>query len=92
MCRTHEQVAVLSPPPKVITSFIVRIVQDSPEGESSGSPPRWRGVVRHLQTGREQHFLDVSDAALFIAEFVPKVENSPPRPAEGAKPEPSAGP
>jgi hypothetical protein len=49
-------------------------VQDGPEA----SPPRWRGGVRHLQSEREQHFLDVSDAALFIAEFVPKVEASPP--------------
>ncbi len=75
----------MSPPPKVITSFIIRIVQDSPEGEASGSPPRWRGIVRHLQSGREQHFLDVSDVALFIAEFVPKVETSPPpHPPEGS--------
>lgn len=73
---------VLSPPPKVITSFIVRIVQDSLEGEPTGSAPRWRGIVRHLQSGREQNFLDVSEVALFIAEFVPKVE--PPLPSEGS--------
>lgn len=81
----------MSPSPKVITSFIIRIVQDSSEGEASASPPRWRGVVRHLQSGREQHFLDVSDVALFIAEFIPKMEPSPPRPPEGAKPAPSGG-
>ena len=87
MSNTHKQVAVLSPPPKVITSFIIRIVQDSPEGEAAGFPPRWRDVVRHLQSGREQNFLDVSDVALFIAEFVPKVEISPPpHPPEGLKP------
>lgn len=70
--------AVLSPSPKVITSFIVRIVQDNAASGEAATPLRWRGIVRHLQSGREQNFLDVSEAALFIAEFIPRVEPPPP--------------
>jgi len=69
-----EKVAALTSPARVITSFIVRIVQDSPEGEAHALPPRWHGIVRHLQSGREYHFLDVNELALFIAEYIPKVE------------------
>ncbi|MGH2544483.1 MAG: hypothetical protein ACRDIB_16955 [Ardenticatenaceae bacterium] len=60
------------PPPRVITSFIVRIVEESAPG--GPAPHSWRGIVRHLQSGREQNFLDVSDVALYIAEFIPHVE------------------
>lgn len=51
---------------KTISLFIVRIVQE----EAVNMRPSWRGVVRHLQSGRELHFLDLNDIAPFIAGFL----------------------
>ncbi len=60
----------LSASVKTISLFIVRIVQEGGPDEAVNVRPPWRGVVRHLQSGRELHFLDLNDIAPFIAGFL----------------------
>jgi len=61
---------LLSATAKTISLFIVRIVQEGGPDETVNVRPSWRGVVRHLQSGRELHFLDLNDIAPFIAGFL----------------------
>lgn len=55
---------------KTISLFLVRIVQEHSTEEAGNGRPPWRGVVRHLQSGHELHFLDLNDIVPFIAGFL----------------------
>lgn len=53
-----------------VTSFVIRFKQELP-GKAAVSP--WRGLIRHVQTSEEIHFLQIEDALGFMAQFV-KIE------------------
>lgn len=61
-------------PARTVSLFIVRIVQEPDSGQTTDARFPWRGLVRHLQSGREQHFRDLRDMVTFIAEFLPAGE------------------
>ncbi len=70
------------PPSKNVISFVVRFVQgiESVPGSTGGSGAGWRGLVRHIQSGEEVHFLRLEEVTEFMRRFVPV--NEPPRQAE----------
>ncbi len=51
----------------LIASFILRFTQES--GPSPSSRP-WYGVIRHVQSKEEVHFVHVEEALEFIARYV----------------------
>lgn len=48
-----------------VTSFVLRFTQ-----ESEAPPTAWRGLIRHIQTDQEIHFVRIEDALQFIAQFI----------------------
>ncbi len=66
---------------KVITSFMLRFVRETEvEVENSGTyvtaapsganPPGWRGVIKHIQSGAEQHFTTLVEAETFMKKYI----------------------
>lgn len=60
-----------------LVSFVVRFVgEDSPTAADGLSPaePRltrdWHGVIRHVQSNTERHFIHWSEAMAFMAQYV----------------------
>ena len=53
----------------MIASFILRFTQEQPSHTRS-AVGAWRGVIRHVQTEEEIHFLRILDALAFIARYV----------------------
>ena len=52
-----------------LVSFVLRFVYDQPPGETTASAARWHGVVRHVQSNEELHFIRWADAVAFIERF-----------------------
>ena len=68
-------IAMDSPLPPNISSFVIRFVVDNAAGEQSHLP--YRGAIRHIQTDEEMHFSNWEEAVSFIRRFVPlDTENS----------------
>jgi hypothetical protein len=64
-----------------LVSFVLRFVTDQPADDFSGgtgapAPSAWRGVIRHVQSNEERHFLRWADAVAFISRFVPVEEST----------------
>lgn len=55
----------------VISSFVIRFVVDPAPRETPGSPPAYRGAIRHVQSDEEIHFDNWAEAVAFIRRFVP---------------------
>lgn len=62
---------------RVITSFMLRFVREAEElpGDEAEieEPPggsKWRGVVKHIQSGAEQHFSTLAEAESFIKKYI----------------------
>ncbi len=66
---------------RVITSFMLRFVRETeaaPElsdltpapGPVESPPDAWRGVVKHIQSGAEQHFTSMEEAQSFINKYI----------------------
>jgi hypothetical protein len=66
-----------------VASFVVRFVQETVDNadRSSGrqhpseattdfSQAGWHGVIKHVQTGTEQHFTDLAGAIIFMTRYV----------------------
>jgi hypothetical protein len=60
-------VAMDTPTPPTISSFVIRFVTDPGTGS-------YRGEIRHIQTNDEIHFDDWQDAVAFIQRYVPLEE------------------
>lgn len=56
-------------PEATVTSFILRFTQEH-LSEIESSADAWRGVIRHVQTGEQTHFIQMEDALAFIARYV----------------------
>ncbi len=54
-------------PEATIASFILRFTQEQP---SAGEGAPWRGVIRHVQSNEQAHFVRIEDALAFIAHYV----------------------
>ena len=54
------------PPETHLVSFVLRFVYDQPPGAPAA---RWHGVVRHVQSNEELHFIRWADAVTFIERF-----------------------
>ena len=55
-------------PDSQLVSFVLRFVCEAP---AAGQPAeRWRGMVRHVQSDDEQHFVRWADAVLFMEQYV----------------------
>ena len=68
-------IAMDSPLPPNISSFVIRFVVDSAAGGQIHPP--YRGAIRHIQTDEEMHFSNWEEAVSFIRRFVPlDTENS----------------
>ena len=52
----------------LITSFILRFVQDQPGRDVEVHP--YRGAIRHIQSDKEVQFAHWKDAEEFIRQFV----------------------
>jgi len=52
------------PPTPSASTFVVRFWQ-----EWSAAGPRWRGQIRHMQSGQSAAFLDLGDMLDFIHSF-----------------------
>ena len=59
------------PPQTNITSFVLRFVQET-SIDATTQPPQtdWHGIIKHVQTNNEQHFMDFADAIAFIAKYI----------------------
>ena len=57
----------------IIYSFIIRFVVENPPGTGK-KQPAYRGAIRHIQSARELHFHEWSEAVEFMRRFVP-IEN-----------------
>jgi hypothetical protein len=66
-CYTASMVTKVSSDSPRVESFVLRFVQDAPNGGASG----WHAVVVHVQTNEEKTFSDFADAVAFIARYVP---------------------
>ncbi len=67
--------------PKLV-SFVLRFVYEgAPEGDA-GEPaaPTWHGVIRHVQSSAERHFVRWEEAMGFIGEYV-EIEGKDQRPS-----------
>lgn len=52
-----------------LVSFVLRFVYDqSPDGPT-GPVTHWHGIVRHVQSNEELHFIRWADAVAFIERF-----------------------
>lgn len=60
-------VAMDTPTPPTISSFVIRFVTDPGTGS-------YRGEIRHIQTNDEIHFDTWQDAVAFIQRYVPLEE------------------
>ncbi len=61
--QTSTQTQTLAPPdPPEITP-----VESDPTGRAAGT---WRGVVKHIQSGAEQHFSSMAEAENFIKKYI----------------------
>lgn len=63
----HEQLPL-------ITSFVIRFVSN----EDQLNRPRYRGFVRHIQSGQEISFLNWSEVQAFVQRFIDLQEEIPP--------------
>ncbi len=52
-----------------LVSFVLRFVYDQPSGEAPPPATHWHGVVRHVQSNEELHFIHWADAVAFIERF-----------------------
>jgi hypothetical protein len=52
----------------LVTSFILRFVQDKTEIETAS--PQYRGSIQHIQSDEEIQFTHWEDAVDFISQFV----------------------
>jgi hypothetical protein len=54
-----------------IASFVLRFVHETAT-DATTDPARtdWHGVIKHVQTNKEQHFTCFADAVAFIAQYV----------------------
>jgi len=62
-------IAMDSPLPPNISSFVIRFVVDKTAGEQRHQP--YRGAIRHIQTDEELNFSNWEEAVTFIRRFVP---------------------
>lgn len=66
-----------------LVSFVVRFVG---EGASTQQPPGlthdWHGVIRHVQSNTERHFIRWSDAMAFMAQYVDLTDQPAATPAD----------
>jgi hypothetical protein len=54
-----------------VASFVLRFVQETTvETDVDSAQCGWHGVIKHVQTNREQHFTRFADAVAFIADYV----------------------
>jgi hypothetical protein len=51
-----------------LVSFVLRFVYDQPTSTATAAN-RWHGVVRHVQSNEELHFIRWADAVAFIERF-----------------------
>lgn len=51
-----------------VASYLLRFVHDQPK---TGESPKYRGVVRHIQTGTEIVFTCWEDVEAFIQQLIP---------------------
>ena len=56
------------PPQKIIHSFLLRFIQEA-EGENRHRRS-WRGLIKHVQSDKEQPFVHISEALDFIRRYV----------------------
>lgn len=54
-------------PEKAVTSFILRFVH---EPETENATVEWRGLIRHIQSCEQLHFVRIEDCLRFIDEYV----------------------
>jgi hypothetical protein len=71
---------------KVITSFMLRFVREAKINEDIPDLPgipeetslsneedttsAWRGVIKHIQSGAEQHFTTLAEAESFMKKYI----------------------
>jgi len=60
-----------------VDSFVLRFVREGSAVEGYGQGPRWRGVIRHVQSNRERSFTRWADALTFIREYIDLHEELP---------------
>lgn len=51
---------------RVTVSFVVRLTKEPREDGFAESDSGWRGLVQHVQSGREMRFLSMEDLFRFI--------------------------
>lgn len=71
---------------KVITSFMLRFVreakldeeipdsldtsEETPHTNGDNAAAPWRGVIKHIQSGAEQHFTTLAEAESFMKKYI----------------------
>lgn len=56
-------------PEATVTSFVLRFTQEH-ASDIESLTDAWRGVISHVQTGEQTHFVQMGDALAFIARYV----------------------
>ncbi len=70
----------MTPEPHLV-SFVLRFVYDQPSGTATAAATRWHGVIRHVQSNEELHFIRWADAVAFIERFA-QLDQSANRPTQ----------
>lgn len=54
-----------------VVSFVLRFVQKTTiDASADPSQIEWHGVIKHIQSNKEQRFSRLADALAFMAEYV----------------------
>jgi uncharacterized protein YeeX (DUF496 family) len=53
-----------------VVSFVLRFVQEPTDTLAAPAKEDWHGLIRHVQTDREERFTCLMDAIAFISRYV----------------------
>jgi hypothetical protein len=53
-----------------VVSFVLRFVQEATDTPLAPATQDWHGLIRHVQTDREERFTCLIDAIAFISRYV----------------------
>jgi hypothetical protein len=57
-----------------VVSFVIRFVQETTDIPAAPAKEDWHGLIRHVQTDREERFTRLTDAIAFISRFIDLAE------------------
>ena len=57
-----------------VVSFVLRFVQETTDPPAAPAKEDWYGLIRHVQTDKEERFVCLMDAIAFISRYIDLAE------------------